>query len=111
MSRIVQEGRSLSGAADVLIGASICVKDFHNVQTSEEGISRQMLAAASQLPDFFAVEGIADVAQLKVLLDVLERNAPRTVPSSQSDTRGFPVEADAPAGFAIPAVIFCESPP
>ena len=101
---VAQEARAKGSNADALVGASLYMK-----KDTGDSLNLQMIAAASQSPDFLHVEGVASAADVQQIRQVLDQNMPRMVPLSDSDTRGFPIEGEVAAGFNIPVVVSCDA--
>jgi len=103
----VKSGREAAKATDGLVGASAIYSG------DDACLARQLLAAASESPDFFAIEGCATAADLERVAAVLEANKRREVMLKTTDGRGFeiPDEHPTPLGFDIPAMIIASVPP
>jgi hypothetical protein len=103
----VKSGRDAAKVTDGLVGASATYSG------DDECLARQLVAAASESPDFFAVEGCATAADVERVAMVLEANKRREVMLKTTDGRGFeiPDEHPTPMGFDIPAMIIASVPP
>jgi len=102
----VKSGREAAKVTDGLVGASATYSG------DDECLARQLVAAASESPDFFAVEGCATAADIERVAMVLEANKSREVMLKTTDGRGFeiPDEHPTPMGFDIPAMIIASVP-
>jgi len=107
-----KNGRDAAGLLDEqgeppLVGASA----FYT--GDDECLTRQLLAAASESPNFFAVEGCATAADVARVAQVLEANRRREVSLKTTDGRGFEIPDELPStvGFDIPVLILAAVPP
>tara|TARA_B110001452_G_scaffold202887_1_gene172903 strand:- start:984 stop:1901 length:918 start_codon:yes stop_codon:yes gene_type:complete len=109
---VVKQGREQASQAapeeEPLIGASAFF-----LSSDPDCLGRQLAAAASESPDFFAIEGCATAADVLEVAKVLDAHKKTMKVKTTTNWKGFEVEDKSPTevGFDIPAVVMAAVPP
>ena len=108
----LKRGRDASGVVDQhgnapLVGASVYFTGDSSC------LARQLVAAATEGPDFFAVEGCSTAADVARVAEVLDANRRREVVLKKVNWKGFdtPDESPTTVGFDIPVMLAAKVPP
>jgi len=104
-----RQGRDATAAASEgqMIGATAYYTGDDNC------LAKQLTAAASEGPDFFAIEGCATAADVQRVVGVLEANKRREVFRLSVNKKGFTIPDETPSivGFDIPVLLMAAVPP
>ena len=95
-----------------LVGASITFSRLEDPHLGNR-MEHQIISAAKEAPDFFAISGCATESDVRLVSQILRTHAKTFEVRSHINLKGMPELDDAPstAGFDIPALLLLNTPP